>query len=304
MTTPYGSPGAGAGGNEPTQPFWTGPDPRAANPTGGDQAGAPGVGATAHQAPGFGEHLNRDRRKSLHWTMGLVAAALLAGGGAIGAWSLAGHSSAGTAQTQSDAADAQQGALLNSALNNASSPGTITTAAGAAAMGGTSTSNGTQAGAGAPGGHGPLCARAGKVARAAGRAGLPRLARRIRLGAERCRWVRRRVFRFFLLRGVEGQFTVQAKQGTKTLAYERGVIQSVDAGKSLVVKSADGTTWTWDLVSTTVVRDQQGKVSESTLTAGTPVWVGGPVVQNTKDARLIVLRPPQPAQANPSPTPS
>jgi hypothetical protein len=298
MTTPYGSPGAG--GNEPTQPFWAGPDPRTANPLGGEQAGGPGP--AAHQAPGFGEHLNRGRRKSRHWTVGLVAAALLAGGGAVAAWSLAGHPSAGSAQTQSDTADAQQGALLNSALSNAGSPGAITAAVGATTMGGTSTPNG--AGAAAPGGTGSLCARARGVARAAGRAGLPRLARRIHLGAERCRWVRSRVFRFFLLRGVEGQFTIQTKQGTKTLAYERGVIQSVDAGKSLVVNSADGTTWTWDLVSTTVVRDRQGKVSESTLTAGTPVWVGGPVVQNTKDARLIVLRPPQAAQANPSPTPS
>jgi hypothetical protein len=304
MTTPYGSPDAGAAGNEPTQPFWAGPDPRTANPLGGERAGTAGQGPRAHQAPGFGEHPNRDRRKSLGWTVGIVAAALLAGGGAIAAWSLAGHSSAGGAQTQPGTADAQQGALLNSALNNASSPGAITTAAGATAMSGTSTPNGAQAGAAGPGGPGPLCAKARKVARAAGRAGLPRLAHRIRLGAERCRWVRRRVFRFFLLRGVEGQFTIQTEQGTKTLAYERGVIQSVDAGKSLVVNSADGTTWTWDLVSTTVARDRQGKVSESTLTAGTPVWVGGPVVQNAKDARLIVLRPPQPAQANPSPTPS
>ena len=290
MTTPHGSPDAGAAGNEPTQPFWAGPDPR--------------TGPTADQAPGFGEHLNRDRRTARRWTVGLVAAALLAIGGGIAAWSLAGHSAAGAAQGQSDTADAQQGALLNSALDNAGSPGALTTATGAAVMGGAGASNGTQAGPAAPGGHAPLCARAGKVARAAGRAGLPRLAHRIRLGAERCRWVRRQVFRFFLLRGVEGQFTVQTRHGTKTLAYERGVIQSIDAGKSLVVKAADGTTWTWDLVSTTVVRDQQGKVSESTLTTGMPVWVGGPVVQNTKDARLIVLRPPQPAQASPSPTPA
>ena len=142
------------------------------------------------------------------------------------------------------------------------------------------------------------------MAREAGREGLPRLARRIAIGADRCRVARRRVFAFFLLRGVDGQFTIQTKQGVKTLAYERGVIQSVDTGKSLVVKASDGTTWTWDLVAATVVRDKQGKVSQSTLTTGTPVWVGGPVAGGAKDARLIVLRPPQPAQALPSPAPS
>ncbi len=300
MTTPYGSPDGGAAGGEPTQPFWAGPDPRTAR---GDLAGAAGLGPAASQAPSFGDHLKKDRRRALHWTVGLVVAALLAGGGAIAAWSLTGHSSPGAASGQSGTADAQQGALLSSALSNAAAPGALTTAIGATALSGASASTGTQPGAAAPGGAGPLCARARRVARAAGRAGLPRLERRIQLGAARCRLARHRVFRFFLLRGVDGQFTIQTRQGTKTLAYERGVIQSVGAGKSLVVKAADGTTWTWDLVSTTVVRDRQGKVSENTLTAGTPVWVGGPVVQGTKDARLIVLRPPQPAQASPSPTP-
>ncbi len=286
MTTPPGPPDAGAAGSQPTQPFWVGPDPRAANPAGG--------------APGFGDHLRRDRRTALHWTLGLVAVALLAAGGVITGLSLAGHSASGGAG-QVSTADTQQGALLNSALNNAGSPGALH-ALGATAIGGANTQNGSQPGAAAA--NGPLCARARKVARAAGREGLPRLAHRIAIGADRCWHARRRVFAFFLLRGVDGQFTIQTKHGAKTLAYERGVIQSVSAGKSLVVKASDGTTWTWDLVSTTVVRDKQGKVAQSTLTTGTPVWVGGPVANGAKDARLIVLRPPQPAQALPSPTPS
>jgi hypothetical protein len=136
------------------------------------------------------------------------------------------------------------------------------------------------------------------------RAGLPRLSRRIGVGAAHCRRVRRRVFAFFLLRGVDGQFTIQTRKGIKTLAYERGVITSVTAGKSITVKASDGTTWTWDLVSTTVVRDRQGKIGQSALTSGTPVWVGGPVVQGTKEARLIVVRPPQPASVSPSSTSS
>ena len=298
MTTPSGPPDAGAAGSQPTQPFWVGPDPRAGNPVGGEPA--PGLGPAANQAPGFGDHLRRDRRTALHWTLGLVAVALLATGGVITGLSLAGqHSSGGPGQVST--ADAQQGALLNSALNNAGSPGALVTAMGATAIGGANAQNGSQPGAAAA--NGPLCARARKVARAAGREGLPRLAHRIAIGADRCWHARRRVFAFFLFRGVDGQFTIQTKQGTKTLAYERGVIQSVDPGKSVVVQATDGTTWTWDIVSTSVVRDQQGKVSQSNLVTGTPVWVGGPVVQNAKDARLIVLRPPQPAAASPSPTP-
>jgi hypothetical protein len=255
----------------------------------------------AGQAPGFGDHLTRDRRKALHWTVGLVVAALLAGGGMIAGLSLAGQAS--PAASQAGPASAQQAALLNSVLANASSPGTFTTALGATTLSGASAPGGTQGGAAASGTAATLCARARGVARDAGRAGLRRLARRIGLGAARCRLARRRVLAFFLLRGVDGQFTIQTKQGIKTLAYERGVIQTVDAGKSVVVQATDGTTWTWDLVATTVVRDQHGKVPDSDLTAGTPVWVGGPVVQNAKDARLIVLRPPQPAAANPTPSP-
>ena len=299
MTTPSGPPDAGAAGSQPTQPFWVGPDPRAGNPVGGEPAA--GLGPAANQAPGSGDHLRLDRRTALHWTLGLVAVALLATGSVITGLSLAGHHSSG-GPGQVSTGDAQQGALLNSALNNAGSPGALVTALGATAMSGANTQNGSQPGAAAA--NGPLCARARKVARAAGREGLPRLAHRIAIGADRCWHARRRVFAFFLFRGVDGQFTIQTKHGTKTLAYERGVIQSVSAGKSLVVKASDGTTWTWDLTSTTVVRDKQGKVAQNTLTTGTPVWVGGPVVDGAKDARLIVLRPPQPAQALPSPTPS
>jgi hypothetical protein len=225
-----------------------------------------------------------------------VAAALLAGGGVIAGLSLAGNASPAAGQSQASPAAAQQAGLLNTALSNAGSPGVLNTALGAATLNGASAPDGSAA-------PGTLCAKARSVARAAGKKGLPRVAHRAALGAARCRLARRRVFRFFLLRGVDGQFTIQTKQGTKTLAYERGVIQSVDPGKSIMVRAADGTTWTWDIVSTSVVRDQQGKVSQSNLVTGTPVWVGGPVVQNAKDARLIVLRPPQPAAASPSPTP-
>ena len=304
MSNEYGQSDADPAGNQPTQQFWAGPDAPTTMPAWGSQPGAAGPPGTGHPAPGLQEHTRKDHRKALHWTAGLLAAALLAGGGTIAGMRLAAQSppgtSSGAATGQSGPGGAaQQGALLNETLSDASSPGALTT--GATLAGGTGAAAG---GAAAPAAaKAPVCARAGHVSRVARRAGLHRLARRVGIGAAHCRRARRRVFAFFLLRGVDGQFTIQTRKGIKTLAYERGVIQSVTAGKSITVKASDGTTWTWDLVSTTVVRDRQGKIGQSALTSGTPVWVGGPVVQGTKDARLIVVRPPQPASVPSSSTP-
>ncbi|HEY9242795.1 MAG TPA: hypothetical protein VIP48_12470, partial [Streptosporangiaceae bacterium] len=120
-----------------------------------------------------------------------------------------------------------------------------------------------------------------------------------------CHGLRRRLLRFALLRGIDGQFTFRTKQGSiRTLAFERGVVQSV-SGSAIVVRATDGTTWTWDLVSSTVVREHGKKTAASALTSGEPVWVGGPVLSGAKDARLVVIRPPAaPATATPAPSAS
>jgi hypothetical protein len=65
-----------------------------------------------------------------------------------------------------------------------------------------------------------------------------------------------------------------------------------------VVRASDGTTWTWDLVSSTVVRENRAKTAETALAPGQPVWVGGPVNSGAKDARLIVIRPPTPSASS------
>ena len=232
MSNEYGQSDADPAGNQPTQQFWAGPDAPTAIPAWGSQpgvAGPPGPGHTGHPAPGLQEQPRKDHRKALHWTAGLLVAALLAGGGTVAGMRLADHSSPGTSSGATtgqpgSAGTAQQGALLNETLSDASSPGALT--AGATLTGGTAAAaGGAAAGAAA---KAPACARARHVSRVARRAGLPRLARRVGIGAARCRLARRRVFAFFLLRGVDGQFTIQTKKGTKTLAYERGVIQSVD----------------------------------------------------------------------------
>jgi hypothetical protein len=96
------------------------------------------------------------------------------------------------------------------------------------------------------------------------------------------------------LGGIDGQFTFETKAGPKTLAFERGTIASV-SGQDVVVKAKDGTTWSWTLVTDSVVRENGTKTATSSLAAGDLVFVGGPVVRGTHDARLIVIRTPQKA---------
>ena len=105
--------------------------------------------------------------------------------------------------------------------------------------------------------------------------------------AARIRWALGRLRR---LGGVEGTVTFHNKTGFHTLSFERGTIQSV-SGSDLVVKSPDGTTWSWQIVSDTVVRKNGSKTTASALSAGETVFAGGPVVSGTRDARLIVIRP-------------
>ena len=120
--------------------------------------------------------------------------------------------------------------------------------------------------------------------------------------ATRVRHLRAALVRLRRLGGIDGQFTFETKTGTKTLAFERGTIQSV-AGKDVVVKAKDGTTWNWTLVTDSVVRENGTKTSTGSLAAGDPVFVGGPVVSGSHDARLIVIRNPQKSSGS-SATPS
>jgi hypothetical protein len=103
----------------------------------------------------------------------------------------------------------------------------------------------------------------------------------------RVRWALGRIRR---LGGVEGNVTFHNKKGFHTLSFERGTIQSV-SGSDVVIKSPDGTTWTWKIVSDTVVRKNGGKTTTSALTAGEKAFAGGPVVSGARDARLIIVRP-------------
>ena len=114
----------------------------------------------------------------------------------------------------------------------------------------------------------------------------------------RVRWALGRLRHFG---GVDGTATFHNKTGFHTLSFERGIIQSV-SGSDVVIKAADGTTWTWHVVSDTVVRKDGAKTTTSALSAGETVFAGGPVVSGVRDARLVIIRPSGPAgsgSANP-----
>jgi len=301
MDNNYRPPGGDSGDHQPTEQFW---------PPSGQGPGYPGP--WPQQQAGPQAPLASDHRRARNWTVGIALAALLAGGGviagaALGSPTLSSAPAASTSSTGmsstgagspagtggSAAAGATgQAALLDSTLNAAGSPAATvtTTGASAAATGGPATGTGAAV-------AGPVarrCARAVAAARAARLTGHPVAARRAAGAAViRCRFLRRRIVRFFLLRGIDGEFTFRTASGTiRTIAYERGVIESVNGSSSITVQGEDGTTSTWDLVGNTVVRELSGKVSESSLAAGEPVWVGGPVVNGVRDARLIFVRPP------------
>jgi hypothetical protein len=274
--------------NWPTQQLWTptagqgGNGGQVPNPPGGNDSG-PGSGdpGPAGRGPRRPSHATR-------WGVGVAVAAVLVGGGAVA-----------LASAGSQASPSGQAATLNTVLSSADSPSAADiTATAPDSSPSAAASNNAASNKAAPAGARPgaaVCARAAKRLRAASH---PKVARRV--GAV-CRHRLARVR--LLVRGIHGQFTYQTKKGAKTLAFERGTIQSVN-GTEVTVAASDGTTWTWHLVGSTVVRTGGKKVDRSTLATGQRVFAGGPVVSGTDDARLIVIRPAAKAGGSGSSAPS
>ena len=102
----------------------------------------------------------------------------------------------------------------------------------------------------------------------------------------RLRWALARLRR---LGGVDGEFTFHNKTGYHTLAFERGTITSL-SGNNVVVRAPNGDTYTWLIVSDTVVRHNGTKTNTGALATGQTVFVGGPIAGSAKDARVIVIR--------------
>ncbi len=91
------------------------------------------------------------------------------------------------------------------------------------------------------------------------------------------------------LRGLHGEFTVRAKDGTfRELAFERGIVVAA-SGKNVTVRAADGTTWAWTFVTDTIVRKDGARSTTASLATGDPVFVGGPQYGAVRDARLIII---------------
>jgi hypothetical protein len=126
------------------------------------------------------------------------------------------------------------------------------------------------------------CVAAARQLRAAGRLAAARATLRSCLR----RYLR---LRLLLLGVLHGQLTLKTRIGFRTIAFERGIVQTVTSS-TVVVKTADQVTMTWNLTGKTAVIRARHKVGTGALAAGEQVFVIGPVVSGADDARLIVIR--------------
>jgi hypothetical protein len=231
-------------------------------------AGPGGTGGGPARPAGLDAHFDRDRHRARRWTIGLTAALAVAVGAVVLGLSLAGGPSTAAGGRPATLTGAQ-GAALDTVLNSAATGPASSPSA-------------------SPGTVSPACAASRAAARADRAAGRTAAARAARQG---CQGWRRYLVHAALLRGIDGQITVRAPSGLRTLAFERGTVQSL-SGSAVTVRATDGTTWTWDLVSSTVVREKGSQQQRSVLAQGQAVWVGGQVTSGARDARLIVIDPP------------
>ena len=211
------------------------------------------------------------------WAAGLGITALLVGGGSFLGVQLAG-ASGGSANP------ANPVPASNSQAATAAQAGALSAMLGAPASVSARLVSGGPAGRTIPAGAaGALhrCAAAARHLLAAGHRAAARLTWRSCAG----RFLRLRL----LLGALHGQITFKSHHGVRTIAFERGVVQSVSGG-TIIVKAADGATWTWDLIGKTVVVRAGHRASTSALATGERVFVAGPVVSGANDARLIVIR--------------
>ncbi len=96
----------------------------------------------------------------------------------------------------------------------------------------------------------------------------------------------RPLLRLALVGGEHGTVTFKGKSGPRTAVFERGTVAS-DTGSVITVTAADGTTWSWNISSSTNVR-QHG--SKATVASGDQVFVAGTVVSGANDAQLVRIR--------------
>jgi hypothetical protein len=219
-------------------------------------------------SPGRWRRLGRGAR----WTAAVAAAVAIAGASVLGVSLASGSSSPARPQAASSALTTNAAVQVAAAsAGGAGHPASFR----AAGAGGVRT-----AGARA-------CVRSALRLRVAGRF----LAARARFRAclRRCPRLR------FLLRlraivrhSEHGQVTFATKNGPRTLVFERGTIASASSG-SVVVKAADGTVWTWDVTSSTVLTSGGQRVTASALKPGRAAVLVGLVSSGANDARRIFV---------------
>lgn len=100
---------------------------------------------------------------------------------------------------------------------------------------------------------------------------------------------RRRLRALALRRNVaHGQFTVDTRQGVKTVLVQRGTVQSI-SGSQLQVRSSDGFMLTWKIDDKSrFVADRQ-RADISRITAGIQVAIAGVEADGASTARLVVV---------------
>jgi hypothetical protein len=91
------------------------------------------------------------------------------------------------------------------------------------------------------------------------------------------------LLRLALVGGEHGTVTFNTKSGPRTTVFERGTVES-DSGSVITVSAADGTTWSFDISSSTVIREDG---HTATVSTGDQVFVAGTVVNGANDAQLI-----------------
>jgi hypothetical protein len=154
---------------------------------------------------------------------------------------------------------------------------------GASASAGAPASNGASAAAGLSAGGTASSFAAVKCARIAARlrvSGHPAAAMRLHALCTAP------LLRLALVGGEYGQVTFKGKTSPKTVAFERGTVESL-TGSAVTVKAPDGTTWTWTLTASTTIHAARQNTVPAKLATGDRVFVGGPVVSGARDARLI-----------------
>ena len=211
------------------------------------------------------------------WLAGLAVAVVLAGGSVLG-----------MSMSGSGSPEAARAVVTGSASG---------TTGGGSASGGSGHPTTTSAGSGARPGRVAHRVRARLRACVASarrlRAGGHRAAARARLHSCLRRYLRLRAglvrLRLLARRALHGQITIAAKAGPRTIAFERGSVQSLSA-RSVVVKAADGTVWTWQIGRLTLILKAGQRVGPSALAAGQRVFVIGQVTGGADHARRVVIR--------------